>query len=128
MLSSKKAGKSMLNVPKGSGVLPPLSLPVTPNPYLVAVTAEGRMLMFPVSELPELPRGKGNKIIQVRGEDCIAAWCVLPEGGALRLYSGQRHMTVKWADLAHYHGARAQRGLVLPQGYRRVHLVEAEGA
>jgi topoisomerase-4 subunit A len=127
MLSSKKAGKSMLNVPKGSGVLPPLPLPVITNPYLVAVTMEGRMLMFPVTELPELPRGKGNKIIQVRGEDCIAAWCVLPEGGALRLYSGQRHMTVKWADLAHYHGARAQRGLVLPQGYRRVHRIEAEG-
>ncbi|HXG29873.1 MAG TPA: DNA topoisomerase IV subunit A [Nevskiales bacterium] len=127
MLSNKKAGKSLLNVPKGSGVLPPVPLPAgAGNPHVVAVSSAGRMLIFPVAELPELARGKGNKIMQLRGDETLCAWCVLPEGMALKLYSGQRHMTVKWADLALYHGARAQRGHVLPQGYRRVHHAEPE--
>jgi topoisomerase IV subunit A len=126
MLSNKKAGKSLLNVPKGSGVLPPVPLPATAagGLHLVAVSSEGRMLIFPVAELPELARGKGNKIIQLRGAEAISAWCILPEGAALKLYSGQRHMTVKWADLAHYRGARAQRGHVLPRGYRQVQAAE----
>ena len=127
MLSNKKAGKSLLKVPKGSGVLPPLRLPESNNPDLVAVTSEGRLLLFPVSELPEMARGKGNKIIQLYGDDHVVAWCVLPTGGLLRIYSGQRYMAVKWNDLEHYRGARAQRGHVLPQGYRRVQRVEVEG-
>jgi topoisomerase-4 subunit A len=124
MLSRNKAGKSILSVPKGSGVLPPLPLLAGDGAYVVAATAEGRMLMFPVADLPELSRGKGNKIIQVRAPDAISAWCVLPKGAALKLRSGQRHMTVKWGDLEHYRGARAQRGHVLPRGFRQVQQIE----
>jgi topoisomerase-4 subunit A len=86
------------------------------------------MLVFPVADLPELPRGKGNKILSVPKKDGIvlAAICVLAPDQALRLDSGERHMTLKPGDLEHYAGARGQRGAALPRGWRTVHRLTAE--
>ncbi len=123
LLSRNKAGKGVLTNPQG-GVLPPLGIPGVEGQWLALATAEGRLLLFPLAELPVLPRGKGNKLIQVKAPDVIRAWAVLPEGGALKLYSGQRHLTLKWSDLQNYRGVRAQRGHVLPRGFRQVQQIE----
>ena len=84
--------------------------------------------MFKVAELPELPRGKGNKIVAVPSKDgvTLAAICVLGKDQALRIESGERHMTIKAADLSHYEGERAQRGMALPRGWRTVDRLSAE--
>ncbi|HZF31659.1 MAG TPA: DNA topoisomerase IV subunit A [Gammaproteobacteria bacterium] len=125
--SNKKAGKTALRVPEGGTVVP--ASPVGANgKKLAAVSSDGRLLVFPVAELPELPRGKGNKILAVPKKDGIvlSAVCVLAPDQSLRLDSGERHMTIKPADLDHYGGARGHRGMALPRGWRTIDRLAAE--
>ena len=125
--SNKKAGKTALRVPPGSSVVP--ASPVgEAGTSVAAASTDGRLLVFPVSELPELPRGKGNKILSVPSKDgvTLAAICVLANEQSLRIDSGERHMTIKAADLAHYAGERGRRGMALPRGWRTVDRLSAE--
>jgi topoisomerase-4 subunit A len=125
--SNKKAGKTALRVPEGATVVP--AAPVGENgTFLAAASTDGRLLVFRVAELPELPRGKGNKIVAVPSKDgvTLAAICVLGKDQALRIDSGERHMTIKPADLAHYAGERGRRGMALPRGWRTVDRLSAE--
>lgn len=131
LATRKRNGKAMLTVPKGAGVLPPCypSVPAADNDAedeVCVVTAEGRMLCFPLSELPELSKGKGNKLIGVKAPDRIVAWQVLASDAVLRLYSGKRHLNVKPADRENYRGKRASRGHFLPRGFRQVHGAEID--
>jgi topoisomerase-4 subunit A len=125
--SNKKAGKTALRVPEGATVVP--AAPVGENgTLLAAASTDGRLLVFKVAELPELPRGKGNKIVAVPSKDgvTLAAICVLGKEQSLRIDSGERHMTIKPADLAHYAGERGRRGMALPRGWRTVDRLSAE--
>jgi len=130
-LSSKtKNGKAALTLPKNAQVLPPVSVPQVDNYWLAAVTTEGRLLVFPVAELPELGRGKGNKIINIPSvrastrEEVVTALAVLPEGAALKVHAGRQHLSLKASDLEHYRGERGRRGNKLPRGYQRVDQLE----
>jgi topoisomerase-4 subunit A len=118
-----KAGKACLTL-EGQP-LPPL-VTKKPDDRLAVATAEGRLLVFAVSELPELAKGKGNKLIGLKGEDRIVAACVLPAGSALEITSLKRRLTIKASDLeASYVAARAGRGNPLPRGYQRVDAMAA---
>jgi topoisomerase-4 subunit A len=132
--SRNRAGKACLRVPEGGDVLIPS--PVTgaefPGKALVAaLSSEGRLLVFPAAELPELPRGKGNKIFGISsrkfkaGEEKLSAVVVLEPGQSLLLFSNQRTMTLAPKDLAEYRGARSQRGGLLPRGWRKIDRVMA---
>ena len=113
-----RAGKAALSL-EGA----PLPPPVTRDPAndrIAVATAEGRLLVFPVTELPEMAKGKGNKLIILRGEDRIVAAAVLPAGAALEVTSLKRTLTLKNNDLVGYLGSRAARGNPLPRGYQRV--------
>jgi topoisomerase IV subunit A len=129
--ASKKAGKTLLNLPPGALVLPPA--PVPGDDALVAVTSEGgKLLVFPVKDVPELPRGKGNKLFDIASkkfasrEDFLTGMAVVPKDKSLIVRSGDRKMTLSWSDLKDYRGQRAQRGSVLPRGWRSVDLLETE--
>ncbi len=122
--SRNKAGKAALSVPKGAGVLLPQLVHNAEDDLLALITAEGRMLCFPLAELPQMARGKGNKTIQVKAPDKVVAWAILPPKGVLRLYSGKRYINLKGADLEVFMGARAQRGKFLPRGFRQVQAAE----
>ncbi len=132
LIANKKGGKSVLTLPKGARVLK--AQPVT-DPHtdrVVAVTSEGRMLVIPLSDLPEMARGKGNKIIGIPGkrvaerEEYVVAMLVVPEGGKVRLISGKRHLNLKAADLNAYEGERGRRGNKLPRGFQKVDGLELE--
>jgi topoisomerase-4 subunit A len=132
MLTKNKAGKALLSLPAGAQVMRP-SLIVDPNSdRLVAISNEGRMLVFPVSELPALSRGKGNKIISIplkrvaAREEYLVALAAVPEAGVLVVYSGKRFLRLKAADLEHYQGERGRRGNKLPRGFQRVERAEVE--
>lgn len=132
--SKNKSGKSVLKLPAGSRVLPPLMVSNYEADTVVAITNEGRMLMFALSELPELPRGKGNKIISIASGraserlEFVVALCVLGSNDVLTVYAGKRHLTMKAADLEHYRGERGRRGNKLPRGFQNVDRVEVSAA
>jgi topoisomerase-4 subunit A len=132
MYAKNKAGKTLLTLPKEAKMLPPTLVTDKSGGRVVAITNEGRMLVFPVSELPELSRGKGNKIIAIptkqaaAHEDYITALTVVNEGQKLVAHSGKRFIALKRADLDAYQGERGRRGNKLPRGFQRVERVDVE--
>ncbi|MBM0107021.1 DNA topoisomerase IV subunit A [Steroidobacter sp. S1-65] len=127
--SRNKAGKAVLKVPEGSKSLAPALVP-DENALICATSSEGKMLVFPVKDLPELPKGKGNKIFGVssKGDETMTAIAVITSSQNLVVRSGDRKMTIKFADLKEYKGERAQRGAVLPRGWRKVDKLDVEPA
>ena len=133
MVSKNKAGKAFLSVPAGGAAAPLVSLPESDEDLLVcAVTSQGRLLAFPIAELPQLARGKGNKLINVptaafkSGEETMLGVQVVAPGGSLLVYAGQRHLRLKRKDLEAYEGERARRGRKLPRGFQRVDSIGVE--
>ncbi len=132
LYAKNKAGKALLTLPKGARVLAPALVTDKENDRVVAISNEGRMLVFPVSELPVLSRGKGNKIIGIPGkrvvsrEEFVVAVAVVSEQGKLTAHSGKRYITLKGSDLDHYQGERGRRGNKLPRGFQKVDAVEVE--
>ena len=130
LLANKKGGKAVLTLPKGARVLPAQPVTDPDTDRVVAVTSAGRMLVIPVSDLPEMARGKGNKIIGIPGkkvearEEYLVAVAVVPEGARVRLLSGKRHLNLKAADLNAYEGERGRRGNKLPRGFQKVDALE----
>jgi topoisomerase-4 subunit A len=132
LFAKNKAGKALITLPKGARVMRPAAVADPATDRVVAITNEGRMLVFPVFELPAMSRGKGNKIISIparrvqsREEFVVAIACV-PQGGRLMAFSGKRHIALKPSDLDHYQGERGRRGNKLPRGFQRVDGVKVE--
>jgi len=128
--SRNRSGKSVLRVAKGARVLIPSPAPEDPDGLVAAVSDAGRLLCFALDELPELARGKGNKIFGIpskkaaSGEETLLAIAAVAPGQSLRILSGERHMGLSYKDLGDYRGERGQRGAVLPRGWRRVDGLE----
>jgi len=138
LITDRKAGKTVLNPPENAFALPPAFVPSEKSLVCVSIVdadgENGRLLAFPVKDVPEMPRGKGNKLFNIptalakeRAEVVVGAVAVEP-GGSLLVHTGDRSMTLSWGDLKDYVGARAQRGAVLPRGWRRVTRLEAMAA
>ncbi len=126
LVGRNKAGKAVLSLPGNNQPLTPVRVGDPDRDRLAAVTSQGHLLVFPASELPQLPRGKGNKIIGIPGarfasgeEQLVAVACMAPTSG-LTLHCGKRHFTLKPADLDEYAGERGRRGKKLPRGFQRV--------
>jgi topoisomerase-4 subunit A len=131
LLSKKKSGKHSISLPQGAKVMKVASVKDIESQFVAVATNRGRMLVFPINELPILSKGKGNKLIQIPGNDLknrkelVAGICVLYENQNLRVYAGKRHLTIKFKDLTNYIGSRARRGNILPNGYQKVASIEA---
>ncbi len=131
LVAKNKSGKVLLSLPRGARVLRPVSVGDPANDLVATVTSSGRLLLFPVADLPVMGRGKGNKIIAIPGpkvaarEEFVTALACVPVGGSLTLFCGKRHVTLKATDLEHYHGERGRRGALLPRGFRNVDGAEA---
>jgi topoisomerase IV subunit A len=131
MNTKNRAGKAILTLPANAQPLPPATVEQKKSDRLAVVTFQGRLLIFPVSEIPELNRGKGNKLIQIAAaqaktrEDYVVGVVSLPLGASLRILSGKRHLTLKQDDLDSYSGSRALRGRLLPRGFQRVDRLES---
>lgn len=129
LLANKKAGKAALRLPKNARVLKPARI-MQQDDRLVAITSDGHMLVFAVSELPQMSRGKGIKIINIptkkaasREEFVVVLACV-SAGNVLRAWSGKRYINLKNADLDAYAGERGRRGHKLPRGFQKIDRVE----
>ncbi|MBH3383095.1 MULTISPECIES: DNA topoisomerase IV subunit A [Pseudomonas] len=130
--AKNKAGKGLLSLPNGAKVMTPRPVANREQDWLAAVTTEGRLLVFKVSDLPQLGKGKGNKIIGVPGdrvasrEEFVTDLAVIADGATLVLQAGKRTLSLKPDDLEHYKGERGRRGSKLPRGFQRVDSLQVE--
>jgi topoisomerase-4 subunit A len=126
LLSKSKSGKAVLTIPKGGKVLRPQLVDNLSATSLVAVSNEGRMLVFALADLPQLSRGKGNKIMNIASarvasrEEFMVATALVKEKDELLVYSGKRHLRLRASDLMHYRSERGRRGNKLPRGFQKV--------
>ena len=130
--SKNRSGKAMLTLPAGALPLPPVAVNGLASDLLVAITNEGRMLVFPLAELPELAKGKGNKIISIpsarakRREELVTHLFVLPADHQLVVTAGKRFLNLRPGNLTDFAGKRGQRGKKLPRGFQNVTGLEAQ--
>ena len=126
MLTKNRAGKAVLNLKTGETALLPSLCKATEMSRVAVITRQGRLLVFDVSELPELSKGRGNKLIQLDDStDSLVVVAVVPRDCGLQLWSGKRHLTLKASDLETYVGIRARKGQFLPKGFRDVYKAQA---
>jgi topoisomerase-4 subunit A len=133
LYAKNRAGKAVLSLPAGAGVIRPAPVSALESDRLAVVTSAGYLLVFPTRELPQLSKGKGNKIIGIppklarAGEERVLGLLSIPEGDGLTLYAGKRTLTLKPDDLDAYSGERARRGAKLPRGFQRVEGLRLRG-
>jgi topoisomerase-4 subunit A len=129
LITDRRAGKTVLNVPENSLVLPPAFVP-SADSLVLSVSSEGKMLAFSVGDVPEMPRGKGNKLYDIPSkkaasrEEVLTGVAVVAPSGTVTLWSGEKQKTLSWAEIKEYKGERAQRGSVLPRGWRVIDRIE----
>ena len=132
LLANKKAGKNVLNVPNGAKVLAPCRVNDPDQDLIALVSNEGRLLVFPVRDLPEMTRGKGNKMMSIPTArvadrtEFVQDVQVLGPRDLLVIRAGKRHLSLKPGDLEHYLGERGRRGAKLPRGFQNVDVLEVE--
>ncbi|ABQ57180.1 TPA: DNA topoisomerase IV subunit A [Legionella pneumophila] len=128
-------GKACIKLSENSHILPPRLIPNREQLFVACATNVGRLLIFSLEELPELSRGKGNKLISipvakaVSREEYIVDMQVLTTNDSLTVHAGKRHFTLKGEDLTHYKGERGRRGNRLPRGLQNVsqlHVTQSE--
>ncbi|MFD2167975.1 DNA topoisomerase IV subunit A [Thalassotalea euphylliae] len=133
MVSRNKNGKALLSLPANAKVMMPKPV-IEEESLCLAITTEGRMLVFPVADLPELSKGKGNKIINIASarakarEEYVTLLEVILPTDSITLHAGRRKLTLKANDIEHYRGERGRRGNKLPRGLQRVDRIEIESA
>ncbi len=128
-------GKACIKLSENSHILPPRIIPNREQLFVACATNVGRLLIFSLEELPELSRGKGNKLISIPAakaasrEEYIVDMQVLTTNDSLTVHAGKRHFTLKGEDLTHYKGERGRRGNRLPRGLQNVtelHVTQSE--
>ncbi|MCB1845809.1 MAG: DNA topoisomerase IV subunit A [Halieaceae bacterium] len=124
--SKNRAGKAAISLPRGARVMAPAPVDAVQGAWVAAATTEGRLLVFPLDDLPQLARGKGNKIIGIpparvqSRDEFVVALQVITERDSLVIYAGKRHIKLKFSELEHYRGERGRRGNKLPRGFQKV--------
>ncbi|KAF6663661.1 DNA topoisomerase IV subunit A [Pantoea sp. EKM101V] len=131
LVSRNRAGKALLTLPDNARVMTPMAVHHEDD-MLLAITQAGRMLMFPVGELPQMSKGKGNKIISIpsaeaaAGQDKLAWLMILPPGSAITLHVGKRKMLLRSEELQKFRADRGRRGTLLPRGLQKIDRVELD--
>lgn len=130
MQSKNKAGKNLITLPANAQILSPAKVTEPEKSYIAAVSNEGRLLVFPAADLPQMARGKGNKMISIptaraaSREELMVSAVAFSAEDTLLVYSGKRHLNLKFSDLEHYLGERGRRGNKLPRGFQNVDRIE----
>ncbi len=125
LYAKNRSGKSVLTLPKNASPLPPVAVEQEEG-WVAVVTSDGRLLLFPLADLPRMARGKGNKMIGISPaglatrEEFVKGIAVIPPDGSVTIHAGKRHITLKGKDLEHYVGERGRRGRKLPRGFQKV--------
>jgi topoisomerase-4 subunit A len=130
MVTKNTKGKAMLTVPNNCHPLPPVYVNNYETDLLAAITTEGHFLVVPVKVLPELPKGKGNKIIQIpparikKREEYLKLIDIIPEGATIKIHAGKQSVRFTPGIISSFIGERGRRGKKLPRGYRNADRIE----
>ena len=132
LIARNKAGKALISLPENAKVLKPETLSESAS-LLVSITSAGRMLIFPVRDLPALSKGKGNKIISIPAvnakarSELLVKLFLISEQASLEFHSGKRKITLKPEDLQKFRAERGRKGSQLPRGlHSNVDIVVVE--
>ena len=132
LIARNKAGKALISLPENAKVLKPEKLSESAS-LLVSLTSAGRMLIFPVRDLPALSKGKGNKIISIPAanakarSELLVKLFLISEQASLEFHSGKRKITLKPEDLQKFRAERGRKGSQLPRGlHSNVDIVVVE--
>ncbi|CAG9428082.1 DNA topoisomerase IV subunit A [Providencia alcalifaciens] len=134
LVTKNKTGKALMSLPENAKVMAPIELNNEKEDLLLAITKAGRMLLFPVSDLPQLSKGKGNKIINITGaqaasgEDLLVWLMVVPPQASITLYFGKRKLKFKSEDLQKYRAERGRKGTSLPRGLHNIERIDVDSA
>lgn len=126
MYANAKKGKAVLSLGSNALAMPPVKIGDLEQDHIAAATTAGYLLVTPVKRLPVMPKGKGNKIINIpskllnSGAESLAAITIVQPSKDIVVASGKKHKQMKPADYSGYMGERGRRGLKLSQGYRSV--------
>lgn len=116
--TNQKAGKNVINFEENATLI---TTRIAPHDTLLAVASSaGYLLVYPLDGLPQMQRGKGNKLIDLKTGESVVAMTTLQASDSLEVVSGKRSVTLKPADLANFTSARAKRGGLLPKGFQKV--------
>ncbi|MBF0218790.1 MAG: DNA topoisomerase IV subunit A [Gammaproteobacteria bacterium] len=132
MESRNKAGKGLINLSAGARLLPPQRVIEADQQLIALVSSEGRLLIFPLSEISKMARGKGDRLIAIPGarvasrEEFVLAYTLLLPEAILAIEAGKRTLRLRQSDIEHYRGERGKRGNKLPRGFQRVEKLTAE--
>ena len=134
MLTKNKKGKATLSVPKGAQALGALPLNNIEQDFIAVVTTSGYLTIYAVTELPELAKGKGVKLINIPSkllkarDEYVLGATTYRKGQHVLVHSGKRYLRLKGQDLEHYMGERGKRGRKLPKGFQAVKAITTEAA
>lgn len=132
LYAKTKAGKAVLNLSAQAKLLQPVMVGTEPDLQVAVATTSGHLLIFPLADLPELTKGRGNRLIGIpaarvqQDGERVQAIAILSEGDTLMVEAGQRQFRLKPSDQEHYRGERGRRGALLPRGFRRVERLESQ--
>ena len=130
LMSKNRNGKAALRLPEGARVLPAITVDDYNGQFIAAATSEGRMLVFALSQLPRMARGKGNRIIGIplararARQEYVVSVAVLSPKDLLLIHSGARYRKMRPDDFAAYLGDHGRRGSKLPRGFQNVDRLE----
>ncbi|WP_038906812.1 DNA topoisomerase IV subunit A [Dickeya oryzae] len=131
LVARNRVGKAVITLPDNARVLPPLELQ-RDDDLLLTITAAGRILLFPVADLPALSKGKGNKIVSIpaaqlaSGDDRILWLMAIAPQSSVTLYAGKRKYSLRPEELQKYQASRGCKGTSLPRGLQRVDRIEVD--
>src|SRR5699024_9794010 len=132
LLANTRAGKAVPTMPKNSVLLPRAAVNDMATDRVAVLSNEGRLLVFPIAELPEMARGKGNRLMAITAAraqeraEFVQALTILQPNATLVVQAGRRHMSRTPRDLDHYSGERGRRGAKLPRGFQNVTSISVE--
>ena len=131
-ITRNKKGKAIVKVPLGAKVLPPVAVNNMETDWVAVTSSDGHLLIHHIADLPQMPKGKGIKIINIpsaklkSGEESATAITVINESDNLFIRSKDATKVMKAEDMESFEGERGQRGKKLPPRLRNVDILRKE--
>jgi topoisomerase-4 subunit A len=130
MLTRNKNGKALISISSGASLNPAAAIVDIDKDNIVSITSEGYIGLLDIKSIPQLSKGKGNKIQGIppkrlkSGEESVRFVACLSGRQKLVVHSGKKYKAMTLGELEEYRIERGKRGRKLPRGYQNVTAIE----